>query len=83
MEEHSTSDVQTPRLSCLSGESKPEPSIDLPPGMSFTATDRLEFLRVSQQLRQASLKPGLSSPGRLALRFLSQQTRRLAGPGRG
>ena len=77
MEEPTTTAIDRP-LVCLDGSAHPEKDVELPRGMSFTATDRLEFLKASEEIRKASVKPGLSAGGRLALRFLSQQTRRLA-----
>lgn len=66
------------RFACLEGAAEPEPEIALERGMKFSTGDRLAFLQASEGLRCAALKPGLSSAGRLALRFLAQQTRRLA-----
>lgn len=71
------------RFVCLDGGEEAEQEIRLAPGLTFSAHDRLEFLRAAEEMRKAALKPGLSSGGQLALRFLSQQARRLAGPGRG
>lgn len=78
MEEECEQEEGSRRLACIDGAGEGETEVELPRGLVFTATDRLEFLQASEALRRASLKPGLSSGGRLAFRFLSQQTRRLA-----
>lgn len=70
--------VSPRRFECLKGGAKPEQEVELPSRLDFTAADSLAFLALSEEIRRASVKPGLSPAGRVALRFLSQQARRLA-----